>query len=246
MPHSPTSMTIERDTERPPGRFPRIAMLAAAIAAWWVGDHVVNRWVQQAVGFRRVTDKDLSTILGHWFAWQLPTVVLCVAAWLVGERLGLMPSLRASLGSGGSWRRVARTGLAATAVLLVLTVAIGAAAGGRFGFHPYVPKMIGDLASNLYEELVFRGFLFSAFYGAAAGATFPLRGALSRPGLAAATVGSCILFAAGHTQYPLPLRVVLAVISVVFVWPWVRARSLWAPWVPHTLGDVIGDSILEL
>jgi hypothetical protein len=39
---------------------------------------------------------------------------------------------------------------------------------------------------------------------------------------------------------------VLGVIGVAFVWPWVKARSLWAPWIPHTLGDLIGDTILTL
>ena len=35
------------------------------------------------------------------------------------------------------------------------------------------------------------------------------------------------------------------VVAVVFVYPWAASRSLWAPWIPHTLGDVIVDSILE-
>jgi membrane protease YdiL (CAAX protease family) len=157
-----------------------------------------------------------------------------------------MPSLRQSLGSGGSWRRVVITGLISTAILLVLTVVIGAAVGGTFGFHPYYTKMAGDLVSNLYEEIVYRGLMFSAFYGVAAAATFPLDGKLDRAGLIIGTMGSCVVFAAGHEQYPVPLRVVLAFVSIAFAYPWIAARSLWAPWIPHTLGDVIGDSILKL
>ena len=60
------------------------------------------------------------------------------------------------------------------------------------------------------------------------------------------TVGSCAVFAAGHEQYAVALRVLVGVVAVVFVYPWVSARSLWAPWIPHTLGDIIGDSILKL
>jgi hypothetical protein len=49
-----------------------------------------------------------------------------------------------------------------------------------------------------------------------------------------------------HEQYSVLLRVVVGVVAVVFVYPWAASRSLWAPWIPHTLGDVIVDSILEL
>jgi hypothetical protein len=227
-------------------RLSRLALVVAALGAWWLGFYHLAPWVQRVSGFQRVVDKATQTVLGHWFAWQLPGVVVCVAVWLVGARLALMPPFLASLRTGGAIRRVVTSGLAASVVLLILTVAIGAAAGGRFGFHPYFPKMLGDLVSNMYEEIVHRGLMFCAFYGLAAGATFPLSGKLDRSALVAGTVGSCAVFAAGHTQYAIALRIVLGLIAIVFVWPWVRARSLWASWIPHTLGDLIGDSILKL
>jgi len=227
-------------------RLPRLALLCAALAAWWLGFYHLTPWFQRVIGFDRVVDKDTQTILGHWFTWQLPGVIVCVAVWLAGARLGLMPSFLASFRAGGSVRRVLVVGLAASAVLLALTVGLGAAVGGKFGFHPYVPKMIGDLVSNMYEEIVHRGLMFCAFYGLAAGATFPLSGKLDRAGLVVGTVGSCVVFAAGHGQYPIAFRVVGGVIAIVFAWPWAQARSLWASWIPHTLGDLIGDSILKL
>lgn len=227
-------------------RLPHIALLAAALAAWWISDHEIIPWVQRVAGYDRIHDRDLSILLGHWVFGQLPRVLVCVAVWLVGSRFGLMPSLRQSLGSGVSWRRVVVTGLIATAVFLVLTVGIGAAAGGTFGFHPYFPKMAGDLVSNLYEEIVYRGLMFCAFYGVAAAASFPLVAKPDRAGLVVGTLGSCLIFAVAHEQYPIALRVVVGVVAVVFAYPWIAARSLWAPWIPHTLGDVIGDSILKL
>jgi membrane protease YdiL (CAAX protease family) len=106
--------------------------------------------------------------------------------------------------------------------------------------------MAGDLVSNMYEEIVYRGLIFSAFYGAAAAASFPLSGRVDRAGIIVGTLGSCIVFAVGHEQYAMVLRVIVGVVAVVFAYPWVAARSLWAPWIPHTLGDVIGDTILKL
>jgi hypothetical protein len=94
-------------------------------------------------------------------------------------------------------------------MFLVLTMVIGAAAGGTFGFHPYFPKMAGDLVSNMYEEIVYRGLMFCAFYGVASASRFPLAGKLNRAGLVAGTIGSCAVFAAGHDQYSMALRVVV-------------------------------------
>jgi hypothetical protein len=223
-----------------------VALLVAALAGWWVSDHAITPWIQRVAGYDRIHNRDLSVLLGHWVFGQLPRVFVCVAVWLAGTRLGLMPSLRQSLTSGGSWRRVVRTGLVATGVLLVLTVGIGAAAGGRFGFHPYFTKMLGDLVSNMYEEIVYRGLMFCAFYGVVAAASFPLVGKPSLAGLVAGTLGSSIVFAVGHEQYAVGLRVVIGVFATVFAYPWVAARSLWAPWIAHTLVDVIGDSVLQL
>jgi hypothetical protein len=235
---------MQIDPER--RRFLQVALLVAALGGWWISDRAITPWVQHLAGYDRIHDRDVSVLLGHWVFGQLPRVLVCVAVWLVGTHLGLMPSLRQSLTSGGSWRRVVVTGLVATAVLLVLTVGIGAAAGGTFGFHPYFTKMLGDLVSNMYEEIVYRGLIFCAFYGVAAAASFPLAGKPSLAGLVAGTIGSSIVFAIGHEQYAVALRVVIAVVTTVFAYPWVAARSLWAPWIAHTLVDMIGDSILQL
>lgn len=227
-------------------RLPYLALLAAALLAWWVSDHLIVPWVQHVAGYDRIHDRDLSVILGHWVFGQLPRVLVCAGVWVAGTRLGLMPSVRRSLGPGVSWGRSVATGLIATAILLPLIVGVGAAAGGTFGFFPYVPKMVGDLASNLYEEIVYRGLMFCAFYGVAAASAFPLEGKADRVGLAVGTIGSCLVFAISHEQYSAALRVVIGVASSVFVYAWVRARSLWAAWIPHTLVDVIGDSIVQL
>jgi len=225
----------------------RAALLIAALAAWWFGYRELAPWVQRVAHFPVcIADPALRTVLGHWVFWQLPGVLCCVAVWLVGQRFGLMPSLGGAFGSGGSWRRVLGVGLAATAILLAITVGLGAAIGGRFGLHFDGAKAAGDLVSNMYEELTHRGLIFCAAYGVAAGATFPLRGPLDRTGAVAGVLVSSVIFAAGHTQYPLPLRAILAVMGILFAWPWWRARSLWAPYIMHTLGDLVGDSILQL
>lgn len=227
-------------------RFPYLVLLVAALGVWQFSDRVVIPWIEEIFGYNQIEDRDLSVLLGHWVFGQLPRVILCTVVWLIGTRFGLIPSFGGSFKSGGSWNRVIRTGLIATVLMLLITIGVGAAAGGTFGFHVYFTKMAGDLVSNMYEEIVYRGLMFSAFYGVAAAASFPLDGKLDRTGIIVGTIGSCIVFAMGHEQYSLALRVVIGTVSVLFVYPWVSARSLWAPWIPHTLVDFIGDSILKL
>lgn len=227
-------------------RISYFVLLAAALTGWWASDHIIVPWVQHVAGYDRIQNRDLSVLLGHWVFGQLPRVLVCVIVWLVGARLGMMPSLVKSLGRGRGGRAVVISGLIATAIFLVVLVGVGAAAGGTFGFHPYFPKMAGDLVSNMYEEIVYRGLFFCAFYGLAAAASFPLVGKLHRAGVTIATLGSCLVFALGHDQYSVALRVVVGVVAIVFVYPWTATRSLWAPWIPHTLGDFIGDTILKL
>jgi membrane protease YdiL (CAAX protease family) len=227
-------------------RLPYFALLFAGLMAWWFSDYIITPWIENISGYNLIKNRDLSVLLGHWVFDQLPRVLICVCVWIIGTHLGLMPSLFKTLGSGLSRRKVINTGLIASIILVLITIGVGAAAGGKFGFHPYFTKMAGDLVSNMYEEVVYRGLMFSSFYGVAAGACFPLVGSLNRTGVIIGTIGSNIVFAVGHEQYDIALRVVIGVVAIVFVYPWVKTRSLWSPWITHTIGDIIGDTILKL
>jgi membrane protease YdiL (CAAX protease family) len=88
--------------------------------------------------------------------------------------------------------------------------------------------------------------MFCAFYGAVSATSFPLAGKPRLAGLIAGTIGSSVVFAMGHEQYSVVLRAVIGVFAAVFAYPWVAARSLWAPWIAHMLVDVVSDSILKL
>lgn len=226
-------------------RLPYLVLLMASLIAWWISDHVIIPWIEHASGYDRIQNRDLSVLLGHWVFGQLPRVLLCAIVWIIGTRFGLMPSLPQSLGKGQSWRIVLHAGLIASVILILITVLIGAA-DGTFGFHPYFTKMAGDLVSNMYEEIVYRGLMFCAFYGVAAAAPFSLTRDLNKAGVIAGTIGSCAVFAFGHDQYSVALRMVIGVVSIAFVYPWVKSRSLWAPWIAHMLSDIIGDTFFKI
>lgn len=125
-------------------------------------------------------------------------------------------------------------------------ILIAVAENGVFGFHPDYTKAAGDLVSNLYEEFVYRGLMFCAFYGLASGASFGTNPSLSNWGIIAGTIGSCAVFGFAHEQYNLDLRIFIGIASIAFVYPWVKTRTLWAPWLAHMVVDLIGDTFIEL
>ena len=150
-------------------RVPRLVLLATVVLAYWVDHRLIVPWMARATDSRAIRDPDLAVVLDHWVFDQLSRVLILVAIWLVAARLELMPSFERSFRSGGSWRRVLRTGLLSSAVILLAIVAVGAAFG-HFGFHPYFPKMAGDLVSNMYEEIVYRGVILMRVWELAASA----------------------------------------------------------------------------
>ena len=104
--------------------------------------------------------------------------------------------------------------------------------------------MAGDLVSNMYEEIVYRGLMLCAFYGVAAGTPFPLVGKIDRAGLVLGGIVRASSSQWDTSNTPLPCG-------------W---SSEWSPQyspmhgcatfalasISRTLGDVIVDSILKL
>ena len=90
-------------------------------------------------------------------------------------------------------------------------------------------EVAGNLFSNFYEELIYRGFLL-------AGLTVLI-------GFWPAAVLTSITFGLTHEQYPPMLQGLIAITS--FGWCWIvrRSKSLWAAWGAHMLLDMIVDAI---
>jgi membrane protease YdiL (CAAX protease family) len=227
-------------------RIPFFLLFLAALTVWWVSGHLLTSWIEQLAGYDNIQDKDIKVLVHHWLLGDLPRTILCVGVWLVAYRFGLMPSLFKSLTSGGSWKRVVITGIIGTAIMMAIIIGTGIAAEGKFGFFPYYTKMAGDVVSNMYEEIIYRGLIFNSLYGVFAATSFSLDGKLSRIGMIAAAIGSSFIFGYSHSQYPVAFRVIIGTGAIVFCYQWVKSRSLWSTWMSHTLVDIITDSTLKL
>ena len=203
-----------------------IAVAAAAYViglwpTWWVRDLVLR-------AFHKPAYEGLWILIPHLFLYSTLPALFCLAAWSILARLQWMPALRLSprLTTFG-W------GLGVGLLSIAVLVAFFFATGQAGMFHaPRVDPWIAaaNIFSNFYEEYVFRGFIFVAL--SAALGTWP------------AAILSSLAFGATHTQYPLPLRALIAALALLWVWAGKRGGGLLAPYTAHMTLDWLIDPVL--
>lgn len=195
--------------------------LAALWPAWWVRDTVLR-----AADFPRY--QGVWKFLPHLLLYSTLPAVVAAIAWIGFSRKGVLEPV--PLGKGHrSASSALIVGLATIVLVLVVLVAMGK--GAAIGWKQPDPWSIaGNVFSNFYEELIYRGFLLAAL-----AAVF---------GFWPAAVLTSALWAATHTQYPVSLQVAIFVTGLMLAWAAKAARTLWAPWGAHMTFDVVLDSLV--
>ncbi len=164
-------------------------------------------------------------LIPHMFLYSTLTAAVAMTAWLVFSRMGLVAR---------PWFAGLTVKTATAAVLVGLTLAavslgyIGYAmpqAMHEFRFDPWVAG--GNLFSNLFEEIIFRGFMLAAL-----AAVF---------GFWPGAILSSVAFAAVHSQYPLDLQILVGLGGLAWCWLARISNSVWAPFVSHTVLDLVVD-----
>jgi membrane protease YdiL (CAAX protease family) len=203
-----------------------IGVAAAAYAigfwpTWWVRDFVLQ-------AFGNPSYEGVWILIPHVFLYSTLQALFCLAAWTILARAGWLPALKLSprLPTFG-W------GLAAGLVSIAILVAFFFATNQAGAFHePRVNPWIAtaNIFSNFYEEYIFRGFILVALTAAL--------------GFWPAAVISSLAFAATHTQYPLELQALIAVIAMLWAWAAKQGSGLLAPYTAHMTLDWLIDPIL--
>lgn len=204
-------------------------LLAAATSAYLVGFWPSWRVRDLALGaFDNPPYEGVWILIPHLFLYSTLQALVCVALWSVLARRGWMPALRLSPGKPAlGWGLAA--GLASAATVVAFFLAIGQAGA----FH--APRVnawlaVANVFSNFYEEYVFRGFILAALTAAL--------------GFWPAALLSSLAFGATHTQYPLALQALIAVLAVLWAWVARRSANLLAPYTAHMTLDWLVDPIL--
>lgn len=207
----------------------RGVLIAAAAAAYLVGFWPTWR-VRDAVlnAFGNPPYEGVWILIPHVFLYTTLQAAVCLVAWTVLARMNWLPALRLS-------PRLPTIGWGLGAGVLSIAVLVGFffATGQAGMFHaPRVNPWIAsaNIFSNFYEEVVFRGFILVALTAAL--------------GFWPAAVLSSLAFAATHTQYPLMLQALIAVLAVLWAWACKAGGGLLAPYTAHMTLDWLIDPIL--
>jgi membrane protease YdiL (CAAX protease family) len=211
------------------GALDRAAVLAVAVGLVLLFRHVVFRpwyWGLWQPWWGRLPRGE-HLLVGHLVVWSLP---MALVAWLVIRVLVQSWRLQ-PLSLTRHLRRALTDGVIAGLVASAVAIAAALATGMHFHWHPEAWAMAGNVFSNFYEELFYRGLVFAAGWYATGSA------------LGGAAVSGWA-FGYTHTQFPMPMRVLVGAIGALWSWAYARSGNLLAPYVAHELSDIILDAIL--
>ena len=172
----------------------RIGVLAVAVGLVFVFRFLVFRdwyWRLFQPWWGRLPHGE-HLLVGHVLVWSLP---MALAAALVLRVLSQSWRLQ-PLSLTRHWRRALVDGIVAGLIASAIVIVLAAATGMRFHWHPDAWAMAGNVFSNFYEELFYRGLLFACAWYATGSA------------LAGAAVSGWA-FGYMHSQFPIDRKSVV-------------------------------------
>lgn len=167
-------------------------------------------------------------LIPHALLYSTLSALFCALTWLLLQRVRWLDAPSFALNG-----KVVIWGVIGAAVALASSFGVIFATGQGSAVHaPEIDPwlMAGNVFSNFFEELVFRGFILAALTAAL--------------GFWPAAVLSSMAFGAVHTQFPLELQILIGLIGLMWCLVLSRAKSLLAPYISHMLLDWAADPFL--
>ncbi|MFP2930387.1 CPBP family intramembrane glutamic endopeptidase [Pyxidicoccus sp. 3LG] len=210
-----------------------LVVAAAAYATTLWPTPVLRVWVRDLAG--RPGYAGAWLVLEHLLLYTTLCAAVCLGVWAGFSRWGWLPAPRSWLGFGErKWFTLAwGVGAGLAAVLLYVCLRLLAHRLGLLpgqwepSLHPPEGwKVLGNVFSNFYEELIYRGFLLVV-----------ARAVLRSTPLA--IVVTSLVFGLTHVQQLPMFRVLIVGAGMVMALACVRTRSIWAAWLCHQVYDVL-------
>jgi len=208
------------------GWWVRGEVLVVAVAVYVAARYFITPWVSDQLLPYLDLEIGPKVFLLHALLYSLVTATLCFGCHLFYVNRGFFKplSLTRNAGDAVAW------GVLFALVLSAITAGFFLAKGREINIVFNWWDIGGNLFSNLYEEVIYRGLLFTALL-------FSVR----RPWVA--ILASGFIFMYSHTTQPALLATGTVLTGICFAYPYLRTGSLLAPYIVHQLSDVIVDSI---
>jgi membrane protease YdiL (CAAX protease family) len=167
------------------------------------------------------------TVAQHWLVYSLVTAIVCAIAWVALAKANRLRMPRFAF-NRSSFLWGIGVGLGVSAVTALVWAFVGP------GFQVKVGgwKMLGDLLSNLYEEVAYRGLVFG-------GALYAVR----QPVVAALLAGA--VFGWSHNQFPVVFQIFTALVGAAFALGYLRTGTIVTAWSAHQVSDMVLDTFLK-
>ena len=206
----------------------RSTILAFSILCWWASEYLLRPMLGSFIlNAQSIWGKDYSMLGSHIFSQGLSVLAVSLILLVFFIKIKKIPrpqfymDLKLITKEGFLWGVIS--------CLPVIPLALGM--GFRIGFLLDSQKIIGNIFSNSYEEIIYRAFLFLivtyTFKRVSIGILF-----------------SAILFGIVHNQYPISLQITVGFAGICFSLAYIRSNSILAALLAHQLADMILDSIL--
>jgi len=204
----------------------RVLVLALAIGLYLLGRDLITPFVSRLVPVSGIDSDGLRLLFRHAVTFSLPTALVCLAGLWALDRASILRFItfahnpRRALIEGLAW------GLGFSALTCALFLAFGQELAPVW--NPW--SILGNLFSNLYEEIEYRGLLFAALLYAFRNKWI-------------AIFASGFIFTWSHTSQPALLFAGTLMTGLFFAYPYHRTGNLLTPYIVHQLSDMIVDSL---
>lgn len=173
----------------------------------------------------------------HLLLFSTLTAGACLVAWIALANGGLVDPVLESFAVKGGVKGILAWGLGGGVLFAALFLPLSLVVMPRTMYEvgPFLPSawvVFGNLFSNLYEEIIYRGLMFNAL-ARIMGARWP------------ALLLSSVVFGAMHVQYPMSGQAMVAVMGLVMGCVYVKTKSLWGAWLSHMTVDVLFDVFVK-
>ena len=204
----------------------RLTLFSFVILVCWAsGEYLMPLFMDKTQGLKSLIGN--GPIIQNVLAQILPLTIVCSALYFLFRKANIIPKALFK----GNFNTILKEGVLWAFITCVVTIALALQVGYKIGFNFNLQSILGNIVSNSYEEFTFRVFLLSI-------SAYAFRNVWSGIFI------TSILFALMHAQYPLPMQILVGMVSLFFTLAYVRSKSFFAALLAHQLADMILDTIL--